>query len=76
MNSKQCRAARGLLKWSQQQLAEKARVGLSTVVDFENGKREPRLDNLQAVQSALEVAGVDFIAAQRGKGVGVRLRTD
>jgi transcriptional regulator with XRE-family HTH domain len=74
MNSHQCRAARALLKWSQTQLAETAGVSLSTVNDFEIDKREPRADNLTAIRRALEDAGVEFIPAKNGKGVGVRLR--
>jgi transcriptional regulator with XRE-family HTH domain len=74
MNSKQSRAARGLLKWSQRQLADKSGVGLSTVAEFENDKREPWADNLSAIHHALEAAGVEFIPAKSGKGVGVRLR--
>jgi transcriptional regulator with XRE-family HTH domain len=76
MNSKQSRAARGLLKWSQRQLADESGVGLSTVAEFENDKREPWFDNLAAMQRALEGAGVEFIPARGGKGVGVRLRED
>jgi transcriptional regulator with XRE-family HTH domain len=76
MNSHQCRAARALLKWSQTQLAETAGVSLSTVNDFEIDKREPRSDNLTAIRRALEAAGVEFISARSGKGVGVRLRDD
>jgi transcriptional regulator with XRE-family HTH domain len=76
MNSQQCRAARALLKWSQTQLAESSGVALSTVADFEIDKREPRSDNLTAMSGALEDAGVEFIAAKGGKGVGVRLRED
>jgi transcriptional regulator with XRE-family HTH domain len=74
MNSQQSRAARGLLKWSQRQLADESGVGLSTVADFENDKREPWSDNLAAIRRALEAAGVEFIPARAGKGVGVRLR--
>ena len=76
MDSKQSRAARGLLKWSQRQLADRSRVGLSTVADFENDKREPWPENLAAIRAALEKAGVEFIPARSGKGVGVRLRED
>ena len=76
MNSSQCRAARALLKWSQTQLAEASGVALSTVADFEIDKREPRSDNLTAIRRALEDAGVEFIPAKSGKGVGVRLRMD
>jgi transcriptional regulator with XRE-family HTH domain len=74
MNSHQCRAGRALLKWSQMQLAEAAGVALSTVNDFEIDKREPRSDNLDAMRRSLETAGVEFIPAKSGKGVGVRLR--
>ena len=73
MDSRQSRAARGLLKWSQRQLADASGVGLSTVAEFENDKREPWLGNLAAMRLALEDAGVEFIAAKGGKGVGVRL---
>jgi transcriptional regulator with XRE-family HTH domain len=74
MNSHQCRAGRALLKWSQTQLAETAGVSLSTVNDFEIDKREPRSDNLAAIRRAFEEAGVEFIPARNGRGVGVRLR--
>jgi transcriptional regulator with XRE-family HTH domain len=76
MDSQQSRAARGLLKWSQRQLADESGVGLSTVAEFENDKREPWLGNLTAIRRALEDAGVEFIPARNGKGVGVRLRAD
>jgi transcriptional regulator with XRE-family HTH domain len=72
MNSKQSRAARGLLKWSQRQLADKSSVGLSTIADFENDKREPRADNLTAMSRALEDAGVIF--ENDGKYVVVRMK--
>jgi transcriptional regulator with XRE-family HTH domain len=72
MNSQQCRAARALLKWSQTQLADSAGVALSTVADFETDKREPRSDNLTAICSALEDAGIIFEAD--GKHVGVKLK--
>jgi transcriptional regulator with XRE-family HTH domain len=76
MNSSQCRAARALLKWSQTQLADASGVALSTVADFEIDKREPRVENLTAIRRALEDAGIEFIPAKNGKGVGVRLRED
>ncbi|CAI3933264.1 helix-turn-helix domain-containing protein [Commensalibacter communis] len=57
----QCRAARGLLSISQQDLAKMANVGLSTVRSFENEKSTPITNNIQAIQTALENAGVNFI---------------
>jgi hypothetical protein len=48
----------------------------SRAVLLENDKREPWTDNLAAMRHALEDAGVEFIPARSGKGVGVRLRGD
>ncbi len=66
-----CRAARGLVDWTQRQLAEAARVGLSTVKGFEAGTSAPMGNNLRAIQEALEGAGVEF-TPENGGGVGVR----
>ena len=76
MNYKQSRAARGLLGWSQQNLADAASVSLATVQFFETNKREPIHNNLTAIRRALEDAGVEFLPAKNGKGAGVRLRED
>jgi transcriptional regulator with XRE-family HTH domain len=69
----QCRAARGLLEWSQQELAERAQVGVVTVHQLEASTSEPRRATLQAIRRAFEMAGVEFID-ENGGGPGVRLR--
>jgi predicted transcriptional regulator len=69
----QCRAARGLLDWSQQTLAEKAGVGVVTVRQLEAGTHDPRRATLDVVRRCLEAAGVEFID-ENGGGPGVRLR--
>lgn len=56
----QCRAARALLDWSQQDLAKAAHLGLSTIRDFEKGRRLPTHNNLQGIKIAMEQAGVEF----------------
>jgi transcriptional regulator with XRE-family HTH domain len=71
--SAQCRAARGLLEWSQQNLADAAGVGIITVHQFEAGTSEPRRATLQVIRQAFEAAGVEFID-ENGGGPGVRLR--
>jgi DNA-binding XRE family transcriptional regulator len=68
------RGARGLIQWSQTQLAKKAAVSVSTVADFENGRRLPIPNNLAAIRRALEDAGVKFLNAGKSGGAGVRLR--
>jgi len=69
----QCRAARGLLDWSQQELAKQSGVGIVTVRQLEGGIHEPRRATLQVVRQAFETAGVEFID-ENGGGAGVRLR--
>jgi transcriptional regulator with XRE-family HTH domain len=56
----QVRAARSLLGWSQQDLAEKAGVAVSTVADFERSQRNLVPNNAFAIRQALEVAGIRF----------------
>jgi transcriptional regulator with XRE-family HTH domain len=60
MKPEQSRAARGWLGWTQAKLAEEARVGISTVKDYEAGKRTPIKNNLQAMRRALEAVGIKF----------------
>jgi len=70
MTPDQSRAARGLLDWSQAELAVRSNLSESTVRDFEKGRRVPSINNLAAIRRALEAAGVEFID---GKQPGVRL---
>lgn len=73
LSSEQCRAARGLLDWSQQRLADAAAVGVVTIRQLEAGTSAPRRATLDVVRRALENAGVEFID-ENGGGAGVRLR--
>jgi DNA-binding transcriptional regulator YiaG len=58
MRPEQCRAARGWLDISQAELAEAAGVSLSTVRDFEKGRRVPIGNNMMALTKALEAQGI------------------
>ena len=69
----QCRAARGLLAWSQQELAQNARVGIVTVHQLEAAISQPRRATHDVIRRAFEAAGVEFID-ENGGGPGVRLR--
>ena len=69
----QCRAGRGLLAWSQQDLADAAKVGVVTVHQLEAGTSSPRRATLEVIKRAFDKAGVEFID-ENGGGAGVRLR--
>lgn len=73
LSPEQSRAARAWLDWSQEDLAKRATVSLSTVRDFEKGRRVPIANNLQAMQRALETAGIKFVFNKQKKPVGVSL---
>jgi len=73
ITASQCRAARGLLDWTQQELANAARIGVATVRLFESEATETRQATLAVFKGAFEAAGVEF-TDENGGGVGVRLR--
>jgi transcriptional regulator with XRE-family HTH domain len=68
----QCRAARALIGWSQDQLASTSKVAKATIANFELGKRTPYDRTLDDLVAALEAAGVVF--RDNGDGPGVHLR--
>jgi predicted transcriptional regulator len=72
ISAAQCRAARGLLAWTQHDLAARAGVGIVTVHQFEAGASQPRRATGEVIKRAFEEAGVVFIDADGG-GPGVRL---
>jgi transcriptional regulator with XRE-family HTH domain len=72
---RQIKAARALLAWSQEQLAEAADVSIPTIKRLEanDGPLGGRSGTGAKIQTALELAGVEFID-ENGGGPGVRLR--
>jgi transcriptional regulator with XRE-family HTH domain len=68
----QCRMARAALGLGVRDLAEAAKVSVDTVARFERGD-ELKERTIEALQRALEIAGVEFID-ENGGGPGVRLR--
>ncbi|MCX5518262.1 helix-turn-helix transcriptional regulator [Kaistia defluvii] len=68
----QCRAARGLLNWTQEHLANVAGVSRSTIKDFECNRHAIHRATEALLVRAFEEGGVRLIPAQ-GEGPGVRL---
>ncbi|WP_246722091.1 hypothetical protein [Methylosinus sp. H3A] len=64
-----------LLRWEQRQLAEASGVPLQTIkgLEVKAGPISAQTRTLNALQDALEAAGVQFIP-ENGGGVGVRMR--
>ncbi|PZP42640.1 MAG: transcriptional regulator [Azospirillum brasilense] len=74
LTSGQCRAARALLDWTQDDLAERAEVSRSTVRGFEGGQHELQRSTGTAIRRALEEAGIIILERDAAGGEGVRLR--
>lgn len=74
ITSAQIRAARALLDWSRQTLSDNSGVGISALMRLESANGIPggNIKTFEAVQSALEKAGIQFIGAP-DDGPGVRL---
>ena len=72
----QVRAARALLRWTAEDLANAAEVGVATVRRMEvlDGVPAGNVKTLVAIQQALEGAGIEFIG-NPDDSPGVRLRS-
>ena len=67
----QCRAARGLLKWTQEDLADRSKVGLSTIRKFETEVTSPHTSTLTLLRHTFEAASIQFT---NDNGIGVKLK--
>lgn len=72
MNATQCKMARAALGLGVRDLAALADVAQATVSRLERGE-ELKPATVQIIRTALEQAGVEFIA-ENGGGAGVRLK--
>lgn len=67
----QCRAARALLKWKQEDLANRCEVSVTTIRTFETETTSPHRGTLRILHDTFQAAGIEFI--DEG-GVGVMLK--
>jgi transcriptional regulator with XRE-family HTH domain len=61
-----CRAARGILGWSQADLANKSGVARSAIAGFESGNSVPTPRTFRDIAAAFEAAGVVFVDPVEG----------
>lgn len=73
ITAEQCRAARALLNWSQDELEARSGVSKKTIADFEREAQIPYQKTLLELQFAFEAAGICLIP-ENGGGVGVRIK--
>ncbi len=57
----QCRAARGLLDWTQQDLSDASGLSKTAINNFEKGHSDIKNESLRAIRMAFESAEVEFL---------------
>ena len=62
----QIRAARGLLNWSQAELAQRSGVSKQSVTRIENGTMDPRFSTMAALYDSFLSAGVKITMDAEG----------
>jgi len=71
----QLRAARALLGWRQEDVAEAAKISVATIrrIETQEGPLMGYVSTLLKIQTALEQAGIQFIDEDEMGGFGVRM---
>ena len=67
-----CRGARGLLNWTQNDLADHSQVSRSTIRDYEGGRHDIHRSTAALLVGALEQAGIVFVC-NTANGTGLFL---
>ncbi|MBN9049927.1 MAG: helix-turn-helix transcriptional regulator [Rhizobiales bacterium] len=74
LTAQQVRAARALLGWKQEELAQKAGIGLATIQRLERGSGPlmAHVSTAVKIETCLKEAGIEFMEADVSAGEGVR----
>jgi len=75
ISTEQIRAARALLRWTAQNLADVSGVGVATIrrIELMDGVPSGQVRTIEALRAALEDAGVEFVGSPNNRP-GVRLK--
>jgi transcriptional regulator with XRE-family HTH domain len=60
----QCRAARGLLGWTQQDLADASGLSKTAINNFEKGHSDIKHESLRAIRMAFESLNIEFLGQE------------
>jgi transcriptional regulator with XRE-family HTH domain len=74
ISGRQIQAARALLGWTQEKLAEKALVSRNAVNRIENASVDARVSTIESIARALRKSGIQFVNEQGCEGVQLRKR--
>jgi transcriptional regulator with XRE-family HTH domain len=71
----QLRAARALLGWRQEDVAQAAKISVATIrrIESQEGALTGYVSTLLKIQTAFEQAGIQFIGDDETGGFGVRM---
>jgi transcriptional regulator with XRE-family HTH domain len=71
LSIEQCRGARGILNWTQQELADASGLSKTAINNFEKGHSDIKNESLKSIKYAFVSAGIEFIGQH-----GLTRRTD
>lgn len=72
LTPEQCRAARALLGWTQDELAARAELSRGTVRGFERGQHSLHRSTARALRQVFEEEGIVLLGPDESGGIGVR----
>lgn len=75
ISASQIRGARAMLGMKQAELAERAGISKTGLVNIESGCTDSKSSTLIAIQKTLEIAGIVFLEENGDGGAGVRFRS-
>ncbi len=70
----QAKAARALVQWPRDLVAQRAGISKDTLAAFERGNVDPGEDIRRQIQAVLQEGGAVFIDEDNSHGCGVRLK--
>ncbi len=75
MTIEQCRGARGVLGWTQQDLADASGLSKTAINNFEKGHSDIKSESLRAIRMAFESADIEFLGHDglRKKSENIRI---